>query len=216
MVWLPFPVVQWTSIIEHQRTPHPSPYFQILQQWDKYTCGKVFKNGPSKICGRQPLKNLKEYGLPRAGHTPSNYSKAVFHKVYLVHSWIVCVTYAKESNYKLPGPLSWKVFMPPVSPSQNYKSNKSQEAIVKNERLKRQEIFTYTRKIDLFIVHVDIHKGQNSLLPLSQKNSRNYPQNLSKFCKSPSPYSLCRHQKWMTPRVNARHTSDYPCQSCED
>ena len=26
--------------------------------WDK-----VFKNGPSKIHGRQPLKNLKEYGL---------------------------------------------------------------------------------------------------------------------------------------------------------
>ena len=26
--------------------------------WDK-----VFKNGPSKICGRRPLKNLKEYGL---------------------------------------------------------------------------------------------------------------------------------------------------------
>ena len=24
---------------------------------------KVFKNGPSKICGRQPLKNLKRYGL---------------------------------------------------------------------------------------------------------------------------------------------------------
>ena len=24
--------------------------------WDK-----VFKNGPSKICGRQPLKNLKTY-----------------------------------------------------------------------------------------------------------------------------------------------------------
>ena len=23
---------------------------------------KVFKNGPSKICGRQPLKNLKECG----------------------------------------------------------------------------------------------------------------------------------------------------------
>ena len=27
-------------------------------KWDK-----VFKNGPSKIFGRQPLKNLKEYGL---------------------------------------------------------------------------------------------------------------------------------------------------------
>ena len=26
--------------------------------WDK-----VIKSGPSKICGRQPLKNLKEYGL---------------------------------------------------------------------------------------------------------------------------------------------------------
>ena len=29
-------------------------------KWDK-----VFKNGPSKICGRQPLKNLKRYDLPR-------------------------------------------------------------------------------------------------------------------------------------------------------
>ena len=26
---------------------------------------KVFKNGPSKICGKQPLKNLKGYGLPK-------------------------------------------------------------------------------------------------------------------------------------------------------
>ena len=26
--------------------------------WDK-----VFENGPSKICGRQILKNLKEYGV---------------------------------------------------------------------------------------------------------------------------------------------------------
>ena len=33
---------------------------------------KVFKNGPSKICGRQPLKNLK----------------TIFHKFYLVHSLI--------------------------------------------------------------------------------------------------------------------------------
>ena len=24
---------------------------------------KLFKNGPSKICGRQPLKNFKGYGL---------------------------------------------------------------------------------------------------------------------------------------------------------
>ena len=40
--------------------------------WDK-----VFKNGPSKICGRQPLKYLKWYGLLEADHTPSNFLKAV-------------------------------------------------------------------------------------------------------------------------------------------
>ena len=48
---------------------------------------KVFKNGPSKIFGRQPLKNLKWYG-----------EKAVFHKFYLVHSWIpwpICYTLDK-------------------------------------------------------------------------------------------------------------------------
>ena len=30
---------------------------------------KVFKNGPSKICGRQPLKNLKEHGLQTTNFT---------------------------------------------------------------------------------------------------------------------------------------------------
>ena len=39
--------------------------------WDK-----VFKSGPSKMCGRQPL----------ADYTPSNFLKAVFHKFHLVHS----------------------------------------------------------------------------------------------------------------------------------
>ena len=46
---------------------------------------KVFKNGPSKICGRQPLKNMKGYGLLKVENTPSNFLKAVFHKLYLVH-----------------------------------------------------------------------------------------------------------------------------------
>ena len=32
--------------------------YLIHNTWDK-----VFKNGTSKICGRQPLKNLKGYGL---------------------------------------------------------------------------------------------------------------------------------------------------------
>ena len=36
-------------------------YFHVLA---------MFKNGPSKICGRQPLKNLKWYGQPyhQIGH----------------------------------------------------------------------------------------------------------------------------------------------------
>ena len=33
--------------------------------WDE-----LFKNGPSKICGRQPLKNLKGQGLPKTDQTP--------------------------------------------------------------------------------------------------------------------------------------------------
>ena len=44
-----------------------------------HTWDKVFKSGQSKICRRQPLKNLKGYG-------PSYFLKAVFHKFYLVHS----------------------------------------------------------------------------------------------------------------------------------
>ena len=35
--------------------------FILNNIWDK-----LFKNGPSKICGRQPLKNLKGCGLPKA------------------------------------------------------------------------------------------------------------------------------------------------------
>ena len=54
-------------------------------KWDK-----VFKNGPSKICGKQPLKTLNGYVLPKADHTPSKFLKTVLHKFYLVHSWILC------------------------------------------------------------------------------------------------------------------------------
>ena len=39
--------------------------------------------------GCQPSKNLKGwYGLFKANHTPSNFSKAIFYKFYLFHSWI--------------------------------------------------------------------------------------------------------------------------------
>ena len=43
----------------------------------------VFKNGPSKIYGRQPLKNFK-------GCFP--------HKFYLVHYWIHCLIYFFQSD----------------------------------------------------------------------------------------------------------------------
>ena len=51
-------------------------FYGLLQS---YIWVKVFKNGPSTICWTQPLKNLKWYGLP----------KAIIHKFYLVHSWIL-------------------------------------------------------------------------------------------------------------------------------
>ena len=28
-----------------------------------HVCDKIFMNGPTKVCGRQPLKHLKGYGL---------------------------------------------------------------------------------------------------------------------------------------------------------
>ena len=59
--------------------------------WDK-----VFKKEPSKICGIQPLKNLKEKVYFRQTIFPSNFLKAVLHKFYLVYSWILC------SIYELP------------------------------------------------------------------------------------------------------------------
>ena len=62
---------------------HMHVHFLFLPRtkWDK-----VFKSGPSKFCERQLLKNLKGYGL-------FNFLKAVFHKFYLVHSWILCPKY---------------------------------------------------------------------------------------------------------------------------
>ena len=44
------------------------------------------KNGQGKICGRQPLKTLKGYGLFEADYIPLNFLRAVFHKFYFVYS----------------------------------------------------------------------------------------------------------------------------------
>ena len=52
--------------------------------------GKVFKSGLSKFCGRQALKNFKGYGLLSRPYI-LKLLKTVFHKVYWVHSWILCL-----------------------------------------------------------------------------------------------------------------------------
>ena len=68
-----FPV----NLANFLRTPSLTEHLQWLflnkntNKWDN-----VFKNGPSKICGRQPLKNLKGHGLLRLSS--------------LVHSRIFC------------------------------------------------------------------------------------------------------------------------------
>ena len=36
---------------------------RILNRLNGIKWDRVYKNGPSKICGRQPIRNLKEYGL---------------------------------------------------------------------------------------------------------------------------------------------------------
>ena len=42
---------------------------------------KVFKSGPCKICRRQPLKNLKKYGLLKQTIYPNIQISQIFIKV---------------------------------------------------------------------------------------------------------------------------------------
>ena len=50
----------------------------------KYIWDKVFKNGLSKICGRQPLKNLKEYDLL------GPFLNTLSHMIYLLQCLVSC------------------------------------------------------------------------------------------------------------------------------
>ena len=74
----------WKSSISHCSIFLQQMY-NIFSIWVK-----VFKNEPSRICGRQSLKNLKGYGLTKADHITSNIFNAVFQKFYLVHPRILC------------------------------------------------------------------------------------------------------------------------------
>ena len=52
--------------IDHKITLISSQFFWVkIINKRCYIWDKVFKNEPSKICGRQSLKNLKSYGLLR-------------------------------------------------------------------------------------------------------------------------------------------------------
>ena len=63
-----FPV----TIVKMLRTPILKNNYKwlLLYIWDK-----VFKNGLGKICGRQPLKNLKEYDLLKQTIQPFKFFK---------------------------------------------------------------------------------------------------------------------------------------------
>ena len=56
--------------------------------WDK-----VFRNGASEICGRQPLKKLKRVWSALGKTYRFNFLRAVFRKLFLVHSWIIWFIY---------------------------------------------------------------------------------------------------------------------------
>ena len=65
------PLHYWSSIVSINKTivfhHHISSRYRLVRV-------KVFKNGPSKVCGRQLLENLKWYGLP-------NHETQLFHKI---------------------------------------------------------------------------------------------------------------------------------------
>ena len=67
--------------------------------------GKVFKNGPSKVCGKQPLKIWRGMVYLKQTLLPSKCLKAVFHKFYLVHSWILCPICPSDLEMRIWG---WK------------------------------------------------------------------------------------------------------------
>ena len=58
----------------------------IPHSYEHYIWDKVFKRGLSKFCGRQPLKNLKGYGLLKHFNT------------WQILSWILCLIYSADMS----------------------------------------------------------------------------------------------------------------------
>ena len=68
---------------------------------------KVLKNGPSKICGRQPLKNLMGYGLLEADHIPPNFLKLSSTSF----PWSILKYFVPSEPFRKPkwAPLHWQL-----------------------------------------------------------------------------------------------------------
>ena len=62
--------------------------------WDK-----VFKSGPSKICGRQPLKTFKGYGLLEYF---VSYIIVLHWKYFIWWVWIILSTHFVFADVQLP------------------------------------------------------------------------------------------------------------------
>ena len=73
------PIWRGRPIVNMKRQTPTGPEKWIpLSSWGRGHHVKVFKNGPSKICGRQSLKNSRHFKILRLSSTD----------FYLIHSWI--------------------------------------------------------------------------------------------------------------------------------
>ena len=86
----------------------PSGFVALIQfnpihkkyQWSvlKTVRVKVLKNGPSKICWRQPLKKCEMIWSALADFWSFKIFNDIFHKLYLVHSWIPWFIFGFSKN----------------------------------------------------------------------------------------------------------------------
>ena len=85
-----------TMVFERSTESHPNTPSLLVFGWEEAN-GKwvqLFRYGPSKICGRKPLKNLKAYDLV----------KDCLPQILLDHSWILCSKYYHVMTDQLPAP----------------------------------------------------------------------------------------------------------------
>ena len=93
-VFLAFTQIYWKRPLDECFLVYFPKCFRRVVLANKWV--KVFKNGTGKICGIQPLKNLRWYGLLCFGRPyhclirPYHFKflKALFYKFYLTHSEI--------------------------------------------------------------------------------------------------------------------------------